>query len=130
MASLVDRKIAEIADRAWREITSPGGWLFEQIKLHARWVKQGFEPGYGIAQRAAFTASVADRVERKARRRKRIFGLPLWLEPYPRAWCEEEAERIVTDWLGAERIKFGDARYYWNNGHELADEDMSYWEGV
>lgn len=130
MPSLVDRKIAEIGDRVWGEITSPGGWLYEQIRLHVRWVREGFEPGYGIKQRAAFTATVADRIEEKARQRKMFLGIPLWLEPCPRQWCEEEAERIVTDWLQIEQIKFGDVRYFWFDGAELADEDMSYWESV
>lgn len=128
MSSLVDRKIAEIGDRVWREITSPGGWLYEQIKRHLRWEHEGFEPGYKLKHREAFTATVADRIEQKARRRKRLFGLPLWLEPYPRPWCEIEADRIVSDWMKTERIKFGDARYHWFDGHELADDDMSYWE--
>lgn len=96
-----------------------------------KWGVQGFERGYDASARKAFTASVAARIYAKARsHRVVLLGLPLWRVRYPYEWCEDRAEEIVTEWLRDERIKFGDRRFDWSDGNDIADEEMSYWEAV
>jgi len=100
-------------------------WLRTRIK----WAVQGFEPGYDMKQRQEFTATVADRIYEKARRPVYLFGYRIWRARESREWCAKQAERIVTDFIRDEKVKFGHPDYSWRDGSDLADEDMSYWEG-
>lgn len=130
-SSLLDMKIRETCDRIFAEGVAEGGWLRERIRKHVRWAVQGFEPGFGFEQRQAFTATVAERIHEKAvKRRFRLFGVRLWDARYPMEWCEKHAEEIVANWLSEERIKFGDPRFDWADGRDIADEEMSYWEAA
>jgi hypothetical protein len=128
MATLLDLAIKDSVDRAFAKALAPEGWLRNQIRLHVRWVVWGFVPPFDIKHRAAFTATVAERIHERARKRLRLFGLSLWRVRYPMEWCAAEAEDIVTEWLKSDRIKFGDARYCWDDGRDVADEAMSYWD--
>ena len=128
--SWLDREIARVCDKTFAEATAPGGWLREQIALHIRWHMHGFEPGFGLKERQEFTASVAGRLRARARDRVRLFGIPLWARRRPEAWCADMAESVVTNFLESDRIKFGDPRYDWSDGCDLADEEMSYWEAA
>lgn len=130
MVSRLDMRIQEIVEAKLARDLGQGGWLRERIRKHVRWIVQGFEPNYDLKEREAFTASVADRIYAKARRRLTIFGIPLWLIRERREWCEEEAEEMVTRFLESERIKFGDDRYCWDDGSDIADDEMSYWEAT
>lgn len=128
MTSLFDQAIKDGCDRAFAKMTAPDGWLTRRLRRDVKWILQGFEPGYGTRQREAFTATVANRIHEKARKRLVVCGIRLWRVRYPLEWCATEAERIVSDWLDDEHIKFGDPAFHWADGQELADEDMSYWE--
>lgn len=99
-------------------------WLSTRIK----WTIQGFEPGYDMKDREAFTATVASRIYQKARRPVYLFGYRIWRRRERPEWCAEQAERIVTEFIRGEKVKFGDPAYDWKDGSDLADDDMSYWE--
>lgn len=129
-SSLFDRAIERACEDAFAKSIAPGGWLRERLRLYVGWTVWGFAPGFGLKERESFTETVANRIYERARKRVKFLGARLWRVPYSEEWCAEEAERIVTEWLKDERIKFGDDRYDWTDGHELADEDMSYWEAA
>jgi hypothetical protein len=127
--SYLDIKIRETVNRVFDEATAEGGWLRELIRKHVAWHMQGFEPGYSFADRERFTESVAERIQEKGvRRRVRLFGLKLWDVRYSIEWCRGYANGLVTEWLKDERIKFGDQRFYWDDGKDIADEDLDHWE--
>jgi len=123
MASLLDMHIEQSLDRY---LKSEGfkSWL----GLRVKWMVQGFEPGFDLKDRERFTETVAKRIHDKARRPVYLFGYRIWRKRESWEFCRREAERIVTDFLRDDRIKFGDPRYFWTDGIDLADEDMSYWE--
>jgi hypothetical protein len=126
MTTLLDLRIERTIDRYF---ASP-----EFKAKQRRWVRyivQGFADGYKIADREAFTQTVADRIHARARSGSfKLFGVKLWKYRYSKAWCLEQAERIVTEWLRDEGIKFGDPRFFWGNGTAIADEEMSHWEAI
>lgn len=124
MASLFDIHVRNTLERY---VTSSDfkSWLRDRVK----WQVQGFEPGFNAEDRERFTATVAARIRKKARRPIYLFGVRIWRAPERMNVCASEAERIVTDFLRDERIQFGDPQYYWDDGADLADADMEYWEG-
>lgn len=100
----------------------------EQLRRHVRWAMQGYEPGFSMKDRERFTQTVADRIHEKARNPVYLFGLRIWRRKPDRKWCWQTADGIVEAFLDSEKIKFGDPRFYWGDGVELADNDMEYWE--
>jgi len=100
----------------------------EQLRRHVNWAMQGYASAYGPKDREQFTQTVADRIYLKARNPVYLFGVRIWRKRPALEWCASEAERIVTDFLRSENIQFGEAGFYWGDGHELADADMEYWE--
>ncbi len=98
------------------------------MRLWTGWAIQGFEHGFKFADRERFTATVAARIHDKARNPVMLFGRRVWRKRMDPAGCAKIAEQIVTDFLKEERIKFGDPRYHWGDGIDLADADMDYWE--
>ena len=131
MPSLFDLAVERTCDKVIAEAMAPKGWLRLQITRHIRWYKQGFEPGYSLRHRAAFTKTVADRIYDRGRAgRYHFLGIPLWTYRYTPGWCAEHADLIVSEWLTSDKIKFGDPDFHWDDGHAVADEDMSNWERV
>jgi hypothetical protein len=103
-----------------------------EFKAHiakcVRWGLQGFASGYAFEDRERFTKTVAKRLRKRARRPIYFMGRRIWWARETWAFCSKEAERIVTEFLRGEKIKFGDPRFDWNCGADLADTDMDYWE--
>jgi hypothetical protein len=127
MSSLFDSWIKFVATNS--VAAHVGSLAFKaQVAKHVRWSLQGFEAGFGFKRREAFTLTVARRLHEKAREPVYLFGRRIWRRRMSWEWCEAEAENIVSNWLTDERIKFGDANYHWDNGVEIADADMEYWE--
>uniref|UniRef100_UPI0035C9EE10 hypothetical protein n=1 Tax=uncultured Sphingomonas sp. TaxID=158754 RepID=UPI0035C9EE10 len=127
MGSLLDRYVETVATDAVRSYLASDRFK-ALVRRCAAWAVQGLEPGYKFADREAFTKTVADRIHEKAREPVRLFGQRIWRKRMDPAECGKIAEQIVTDFLRGERIKFGDPRYDWSDGQDLADEDMQYWE--
>lgn len=127
--SAFTREIERVAGQAARDYLHSDGFK-AQLRKHIRWTREGFAPGYKLADRERFTATVADRIDRFARRRVRLFGIPLWKAKMDRAWVEDQAEQMVTEFLKDSDIQFCDPDFHWDDGHEIADENMSYWEAV
>jgi hypothetical protein len=123
MTSLLDLHIQNTIDRYF---ASAGfkDWLSRRVG----WAMQGLEPGFKLADREAFTTTVALRIREKARRPIYFIGFRIWRARYSMDFCDREAERIVTEFLRNDGIKFGDPAYYWGDGAALADADMEYWE--
>jgi hypothetical protein len=121
--SLFDVRVRETLDRYF---ASPE--FKDWLRLRVKWSMQGFEPGYEIRDRERFTETVARRIRQKARCPVCLMGHRIWRARLPWAQCRWHAELIVTEFLKDDRIKFGDPRFDWTDGAELADTDMSYWE--
>lgn len=129
MTSILDSWIERTAEGAVRDYFN-GDAFKAMLAKHVRWAVQGYEPGFGPKEREQFTQTVADYIHDHARRPIYLFGIRIWRAREPMEWCLEHAEVIVTEFLKASRIKFGDPQFYWEEGHELAAEDMSYWEAA
>lgn len=124
---MAKESLLDITIRRKVEKTMPGIIESDWFRKRLRWAIEGFEPGYRMKDRERFTKTVARRLFWKSRTRKTIGPVTFrWF----RDWrgCEAEAEQIVTEWLRDERMKFGDDRFFWGDGHDLADEVMSYYE--
>lgn len=126
-ASVFDMWIERISEDAVRSYFQSAEFK-GMIRKHVRWAIQGYEPGFGSKDRQAFTESVAAYIRRHARNPVYLFGVRVWRKPPALEFCATEAERIVTDFLASEKVQFGDARYEWLDGADLAEADMDYWE--
>lgn len=127
--SIFTREIERVAGQAVRDYLHSDGFK-ARLRKHMRWMREGLAPGYRLVDREKFTATVADRIDRFARRRVHLFGIRLWKAKMDRAWVEDQAEQMVTEFLKDSRIRFGEPGFFWGNGHDIADENMSYWEAV
>lgn len=120
--SLLERKVAGYLD----------GYLAPDefrsfLSKRIRWAVQGFTPGFDMDDRERFTRTVERRLFWRSRR---------WIEwgAVRFRWfrtaadCAADAEVIVTEFLRDSRIKFGDPDFWWADGHDIADEVMSYYE--
>lgn len=128
MSSLINQWAEKVAEEAVKDYFNSREFK-EQISRHVKWAVQGFDHGFSIKHREEFTRTIAERIHQKSRIPVYLWGYRIWRSRMPVAECAVEAERIVTDFLRDEGIKFGDPRFYWGDGVELADADMDYWEG-
>jgi hypothetical protein len=125
--SLFDRYVERVATDAVREYLASASFK-EQLKRHIGWVVAGFEPGYSLAEREAFTKTVAARIRDKARFPVYFLGRRIWRKRGTKEWAYDTADGIVEAFLHMEKIKFGHPAYDWTDGQDLADDDMEYWE--
>lgn len=127
MGSLLDRYVERVASDAVTSFFKSPEFKAKLAK-HVGWAIQGYAPAYGPRDREQFTQTVTDRIRDKARNPVYLFGFRIWRKRPALEWCASEAERIVTDFLRSENIRFGEVGFYWGDGHDLADADMEYWE--
>jgi hypothetical protein len=123
MASLIETTVERHLD-SYLKSSEFNGWLRQRVK----WTLQGFEEGYDLKDRERFTETVAARIRAKIKRPTRLLWWRVWWLPLKWDECRKIAENVVTDFLRNEGIKFGDPNFHWADGHDIADEEMSYWE--